>query len=131
MYLLHGIKVSGGHKVWYNNKFIPVSQHPLAIATSGSQNLVCINTENKSFKIGDSYFLDFTEVGDVTGVSEDTIIALKTVDVSISEVVLGDILLGNDVVRGIVKHLIDDKIRYNLITEESIISPDNKVEILN
>ena len=133
MYLLDGIKVSGGHKVWYKRagKFISVSQHPLAIATSESQNLVCINTENKSFKIGDFYFLDFTEVGDVTGVSEDTIIALKSLDVSISEVILGDVLLGNDIVRGIVKHLIDDKIRYNLITEESIISPNNKVEILN
>jgi hypothetical protein len=133
MYLLNGIKVSGGHKVWYKNtaQFIPVSQHPLAIPTSGSQNLVCINTENKSFKIGDCYFLDFTEVGDVTGVSEDTIIALKSVDVSVSEVIVGDVLLGNDIVRGIVKHLIDDKIRYNLITEESILSPDNKIEILN
>ena len=133
MYLLDGIKVSGGHKVWYKNTgtFIPVSRHPLAIPTSESKNLVCINTENKSFQIGDHYFLDFTEVGDVTGVSEDTIIPLKSVDVSVSEVVIGDVLLRNDIVRGIAKHLIDNKIKYNLITNESMISPDNKVELLN
>ena len=131
MYLLDGIKVSGGHKVLYNNKFIPVSRHPHAIRTLESSMLACINTENRSFKIENYHFLDFTEVGDVTGVSEDTIISLKSADVSISEVVPGDILLGNDVVRGVVKHLIDDKIRYNLITEESIISPGNKVELLN
>jgi hypothetical protein len=131
MYLLDGIKVSAGHKVWYKNKFIPVSQHPDAVHTSGSQNLVCINTENKYFSIGKYHFLDFTEKGHVTGVSEDTIIALKSIDIPISKVVIGDVLLNHDIVRALAKHLIDDKIKYNLITEESILSPCNKIEILN
>jgi hypothetical protein len=129
MYLLDEIKVSAGHKVWYNNAFIPVSQHPNAIYTSGSQTLVCINTEHHSFKIGNYRFLDFTEVGDVTGVPGNTIIALKSVDIPISKVVVGDVLSNDDVVRGVVKHLIGDKIKYNLISEQSLHLPE--IEILN
>jgi hypothetical protein len=129
MYLLGKTKVSGGHKVWFNHKYIPVSQHPHAVPTSGSQTLVCINTDKRMFSIGDYHFLDFTEVDDVFGVSDNTMIALKTVDVPVCEVVLGDVLLDNDVVRGLVKHLIDNKIVYNLITEQSLHLP--KIEILN
>jgi hypothetical protein len=129
MYLLGKTKVSGGHKVWFNHEYIPVAQHPYAVPTSGSQNLVCIDTDKRMFSIGDHHFLDFTEVDDVFGVSDNTMIALKTVDVPVCEVVLGDILLDNDVVRGLVKHLIDDKVVYNLITEQSLHLP--KIEILN
>ena len=129
MYLLDKIKVSGGHKVWYNDAFIPVSQHPSAIPTLESRTLVCINTEHRSFNIENYHFLDFTEVGDVTGVPGNTIIALKSVDIPISEVVVGDILLNHDVVRGVVKHLIGDKIKYNLISEQSLHLPE--IEILN
>jgi len=131
MYLLDGIKVSGGHKIWYEytGKFIPVSQHPLAIASSRSSNLVCINTEKRMFNIGAYTFMDFTEEGDVMGAPEDVIIALKSGDLPVSEVVVGDVLLNNDIVRGIVKHLIDERITYNLITEDSIHS--RKIEILN
>jgi hypothetical protein len=129
MYLLDKIKVSGGHKVWYNDAFIPVSQHPSAIPTLESRTLVCINTEHRSFNIENYHFLDFTEVGDVTGVPGNTIIALKSVDIPISEVVVGDILLNHDVVRGVVKHLIGDKIKYNLISDQSLHLPE--IEILN
>lgn len=129
MYLLDGIKVSEGHKVWYTDAFIPVSQHPNAIPTSGSQNLVCINTEHHSFNIGNYRFLDFMETGYATGVPGNTIIALKSVDVPISEVVVGDVLLNHDIIRGVVKHVIDDNIKYNLISEQSLHLPE--IEILN
>lgn len=128
MFLLGDTKVSGGHAVWYGGQYIRVSQHPDAVPTTGSANLVCINTEKQSFKIGSNKFMDFTETGKVTGVPANTIISLKTVDVPISEIVVGDVLSGNDIVVAIVKHQIDGVV-YNLITDTSVMS--NKVEILN
>jgi hypothetical protein len=129
MYLLGKTKVSGGHKVWFKNKYIPVSQHPDAISTSESTNLVCMNTKNRMFKIESYEFLDFAEGGEVNGLSENTIISLKTVDVPLSKVVVGDVLINNDIIIGVVKHLINNKIMYNLITKESIRLPE--IEILN
>jgi hypothetical protein len=129
MYLLGKTKVSGGHKVWFKNKYIPVSQHPDAISTSESTNLVCINTKNRMFKIESYEFLDFAEGGEVNGLPENTIISLKTVDVPLSKVVVGDVLINNDIIIGVVKHLINNKIMYNLITKESIRLPE--IEILN
>ena len=129
MYLLGNIKVSVGHKVWFNHTYIPVSQHPHAVPTTDSENLVCINTEKRMFNIGSYSFMDFTEIDDVFGVPDDTIIALKTVDVPVSDVVIRDVLLNNDIVRGLVKHFIDGKIVYNLITDQSLHLPE--IEILN
>jgi hypothetical protein len=129
MYMLGNIKVSGGHKVLFNDEYIPVSQHPDAIPTSESKNLVCINTEKRTFKIGSYAFMDFTEVGGVFGVPENILISLKALDVPVSKVVVGDVLLNNDVVRGVVKHLVDKCVVYNLITEYSLHLPE--IEILN
>jgi hypothetical protein len=109
MFLLGETKVSGGHKVWYNDKFIPISEHPDAIPTTESVNLVCINTELKSFKIGSYRYMDFTEVGYVSGIS-----AFK--------IKVGDIIDG-EIVRGTVKHAINNKVVYNLITEKSMNTP--------
>jgi len=112
MYLLDKTKVSGGHKVWYNDKFIPVSEHPDAVRTSDSENLVCINTELKSFRIGNHLFMDFNETGEVSGVS----------DSALEQVKVGDTVDG-ELVRGTVRHLVNGLTMYNLITEKSMSTP--------
>jgi hypothetical protein len=113
MYMLGSTKVSGDHKVWYNDAFIPVAEHPEAVSTPGSKKLVCINTQLRSFGIGNHIFMDFTEVGQVTGVSGTTIVSGS---LPIAEVRIGDIL-EDDIVCGTVMHLIDGKtVVYNLIT---------------
>jgi hypothetical protein len=129
MYLLGNTRVSAGHKVLFNDNFITVSQHPDAVPTTGSANLVCINTEKRTFNIGPYTFMDFTEEGGVSGVSADTNISLKNVDIHVSEVVPGDVLCDNDIVRGVVKHQVGKEVLYNLITETSLHLPE--IEILN
>lgn len=129
MYLLGNTRVSGGHKVWLNDSFIPVSEHPDAVPTTRSANLVCINTEKRTFNIGSYTFMDFTEEGGVSGVHANNMISLKSIDVPVSEVVPGDVLCDNDIVRGVVKHQVGKQVLYNLITESSIHLPE--IEILN
>jgi hypothetical protein len=109
MFLLGETKVSGGHKVMYNDKYIPVSEHPEAVPTTASKNLVCINTELRSFSIGPYQFMDFTEEGRVSGVS----------DPLLAQVQIGDTFDG-EVVRGTVRHLVRGNVLYNLITEQSM-----------
>jgi len=109
MFLLGETKVSGGHKVMYHDKYIPVSEHPEAVPTTASKNLVCINTEVRSFSIGPYQFMDFTEEGRVSGVS----------DPLLAQVQIGDTFDG-EVVRGTVRHLVRGNVLYNLITEQSM-----------
>jgi len=123
MYMLGSTKVSGGHKVWYNDAFIPVAEHPNAVRTSDSKRLVCINTHLRQFIVGSHIFMDFTEVGPVSGVEATTTVSGS---LPIAEVRVGDILDG-DVVCGTVMHSIEGKpVMYNLITYSSLITP--KVE---
>jgi hypothetical protein len=115
MYLLDGTKVSGGHKVWYEDKFIPVAEHPGSLRTWDSKRLVCINTHLHQFTIGNHMFMDFTEVGAVSGIPYSTLEQVK----------VGDTFDG-EVVRGTVRHLVNGVIKYNIITDNSMITP--KVE---
>jgi hypothetical protein len=115
MYMLGTAKVSGGHKVWYQDNFIPVADHPDAVPTSDSRNLVCINTHLRSFSVGNHIFMDFTETGVVSGLSE----------YSLGQISVGDIFDGEKVC-GTVRHLINGTIKYNLITDKSLVS--GKVE---
>jgi hypothetical protein len=115
MYLLNGTKVSGGHKVLHKDKCIPVAEHPDAVRTSDSHNLVCINTQLRGFIIGSNIFMDFTETKEVSGISYPMLENVK----------VGDMFDG-DVVRGTVRHLINDVIHYNIITDKSMTTP--KVE---
>lgn len=120
MYILGTTKVSGGHKVWYNNKFIPVAEHPDAVRTSDSKMLVCINTHLRSFGIGNHVFMDFTEDGPVFGLTGITTVSAS---LPIVEVQVGDILDG-EVVCGTVMHLVDGTtVVYNLITYSSLKTP--------
>jgi hypothetical protein len=115
MYMLGTAKVSGGHKVWYQDNFIPVADHPDAVPTSDSRNLVCINTHLRSFSVGNHIFMDFTETGVVSGLSE----------YSLGQISVGDTFDGEKVC-GTVRHLINGVIKYNLITDKSLVS--GKVE---
>jgi len=115
MYVLGETKVSGGHKVLYNDQFIPVAEHPDAVRTSNSRKLVCINTHLRAFSIGSNVFMDFTESGVVSGIPYSTLQQVK----------VGDTFDG-ELVRGTVRHMVDGVIKYNLITETSMITP--KVE---
>jgi hypothetical protein len=121
MFVLGNTKVSGGHKVWYNNKFIPVAEHPDAVPTSDSKKLVCINTQLRSFCIENHIFMDFKEDGSVFGLVSTTPIFGS---LPISEVRIGDIVDG-DVVCGTVTHLIEGMpVMYNLITYSSLTAPN-------
>jgi len=115
MYLLDGTKVSGGHKVWNKDKFIPVAEHPNAIRVSDSTKLVCINTHLRQFIVGSHIFMDFTELGPVSGLP----------DSDLEKVKVGDMFDGERV-RGTVRHLVNGVIKYNLITTKSLIT--SKVE---
>ena len=111
MFLLGNIKVSGGHKVLYNGRYIPVSEHPNAVPTAESKNLVCINTELRSFNIGSYQFLDFLEVGEVSGLS----------DLALEHIKVGDTIDG-EYVHATVRHLKNGVIKYNFITDKSLAS---------
>ena len=113
MFLLDGTKVSGGHKVWYQDAFIPVAEHPDAVRTSDSKHLVCINTQLHQFSVGSNVFMDFTEGGIISGIVEPALGQLK----------VGDTFDG-EVVRGTVRHLINGVIKYNLITPKSLVTPN-------
>lgn len=119
MYMLGTAKVSGGHKVWHQDGFIPVAEHPDAVRTSDSVHLVCINTQLRSFGIGNHVFMNFTEIGSVTGLVGSVRVVPH---LPISEVQVGDVLNG-DVVRGTVIHAVNEKtVLYNLITDKSLIT---------
>lgn len=66
MYILDNIIVSDSHIVKYNNKWIPVSNHPTAkIYESYSEEyLYCLNTTNKIIEINDTVFTDWDELYD-------------------------------------------------------------------
>jgi hypothetical protein len=121
MYMLGNTKVSGGHKVWHKDAFIPVAQHPDAVPTSDSKKLVCINTHLRSFVVGTHIFMDFKENGPVFGIVGTTTVSGS---LPIAEVRVGDILEG-DVVCGTVTHLIEGMpVMYNLITYSSLTTPN-------
>lgn len=121
MYILGNTKVSGGHKVWYNNKFIPVAEHPDAVRKPDSKKLVCINTQLRSFGIGNNVFMDFKEDGEVSGIVATTSVSGS---LTIDQVKVGDILDG-EAVCATVMHLIDGKtVVYNVITYSSLTTPN-------
>jgi hypothetical protein len=64
MYNLNNIYVSDSHKVFYNNNFINVSNHPNAIKNINYNEpyLYCLNTTNKTIIINDIIFSDWDEI---------------------------------------------------------------------
>lgn len=116
MYQLGNVKVSGSHKVLYNNEFIASSSHPNATITSASANLTCINTEQGSFTLDGMTFMNFTETGPAYGLTNKIQVSMKTGPVSIADIKVGDVTDIEGVVVGTVMHLENGETTYNLIT---------------
>jgi hypothetical protein len=64
MYNLNGIIVSNSHIVKYNNKWIPVQEHPFVIKIDNYKEpyLYCINTDKKILELNDNFFTDWDEI---------------------------------------------------------------------
>ena len=64
MYVLNNVIVSDTHKVVYGDKFINVSQHPMArkLAFYDEKYLYCLNTSKKEIFINDIIFSDWDEI---------------------------------------------------------------------
>ena len=68
MYNLNDVIVSGCHKVKFEEKWIPVSDHPLSqkIENYIEPYLYCLNTSNKVIKINGIIYSDWDEIYDDT-----------------------------------------------------------------
>ena len=67
MYKLNNIQVSSHHKVWKNDKWINVEDHPDAVKVTYYEPFVyCINTSQKVFDINNMRFLDWDETDNVS-----------------------------------------------------------------
>lgn len=64
MFILDDIIVSDSHIVYFDNKWIPVSKHPLAKPYLYYQKpfLFCLNTSNKIIHINNTIFTDWDEI---------------------------------------------------------------------
>jgi hypothetical protein len=66
MYNLNGVIVSDSHIVKYNDKWLPVSDHPdsIKIENYNEPFLYCLNTNSKTIIINDICFTDWDEIYD-------------------------------------------------------------------
>lgn len=66
MYNVHGVIISGFHKIKYNNEWVPVSKYPHKIEVFGYTEpfIYCINTHHKIIKANGNEFLDWDELYD-------------------------------------------------------------------
>jgi hypothetical protein len=66
MYNLNGVIVSDSHIVKYNEKWLPVSEHPESIKIEDYNEpfLYCLNTNSKTIIINDICFTDWDEIYD-------------------------------------------------------------------
>lgn len=146
MYNLNGIIVSESHIVKYNDKWIPVKEHPEAhkIHYYSEPYLYCLNTSTKTIVLNDTIFTDWDEVYDSSleyllkyssiqkpeniskvvdcGFEKDTKINLKNEEKSIDKIIIGDILSTRGIVYGIVElknNLGNDKL-FNLLVSNGI-----------
>ena len=66
LYMLHGVRVSGEHLVFYKNSFVPVKEHPDAIKTGGLPSLWTLITSNRQIPVrgfkSDLIFSDWEEM---------------------------------------------------------------------
>lgn len=137
MYNVHGVIVSGFHKLKHNNVWVPVSNYRYAVKVNqyAEQYIFCINTSNKIINIAGLKFLDWDELYDAHltkvlnyrfdyksigtsqnihsvldgGFYQDTPIRLSDRRVlPIKDISIGDILVNGAIVYGIVKIKSDD-----------------------
>lgn len=131
MYNLNGIIISESHIVKYNDKWIPIREHPYAIIVYNYTEpyLYCLNTSTKTITINDILFTDWDEVYDDTldfvlkvkhidkpenisnvvdcGFTGNTKIKVnnrgKIIEKMIEEIIIGDSLSTGGIVYGIVE----------------------------
>jgi hypothetical protein len=148
MYTLDNIIVSDSHIVFYNEKWIPVRQHPRATKYMfyDKPYLFCLNTTNKILKINSTIFTDWDELYSVDileitynklrlinnvceihsfldgGFEEKTKIKLQNGSYKcIKEIQIGDILEKGEKVYGVVKingNNLNEQCKYNLGNNE-------------
>ena len=120
MYDLNGITVSESHVIKYNNKWIMVKNHPDAklISNYNKPYIYCINTDKKVFELNKILYTDWDEVYDETlwkynklNVKQtgfnisSKVRMLNGLEKNISDISIGDILFGGNIVYGIVELL--------------------------
>jgi hypothetical protein len=141
MYNLNGIIISGCHIIKYNNKWIPVREHPcsMRIHKYYEPYLYCLNTSTKTMVLNNITFTDWDEIYDDNlefilkyksigttnniskildkGFSKTTKINLLEGQTNMGNVQIGDVLSTRGVVYGIVElnNLGDNEKIYNLL----------------
>ena len=113
MYNLYNVIVSDSHLVFYNNKWIRVSEHPEArkIAFYDKSILYCLNTSNQIIHLNHTIFSDWDEEivkkrfdKKIGGFYFNTLILLKSgIKKPIKDLKIGDILEKGEVVTGLVE----------------------------
>ena len=131
MVSLQDVRVSGNHKVLYNEKWIRAEDHPDAVKTASMSRIMCLNTDTHLIPTPGYLFKDYEETEDtdlfykrvaeyynssepdrsvykVTGFHRHTQVVTDTADVKyIKDVNIGDRLLGGQHVIGTFVHRID------------------------
>jgi hypothetical protein len=79
IYNLNGVIVSNSHIVKYNDKWLPVSDHPdsIKIDSYGEPFLYCLNTSSKIIIINDISFTDWDEIYNNDISKFNTILCIK------------------------------------------------------
>ena len=79
IYNLNGVIVSNSHIVKYNDKWLPVSDHPdsIKIDSYSEPFLYCLNTSSKIIVINDIYFTDWDEIYNNDISKFNTILCIK------------------------------------------------------
>ncbi len=144
MYHLEDITVSNSHILYYNGKWIHVSEHPDAIkyASYKKPYLYCLNTANKRLLINGITFTDWDELygNDISEIKNNGIVRIDCAEdihtyfeggfagttkiklkdgtyKEIKDICVDDILEGGEIVYGIVKingKNISEQFKYNL-----------------
>ena len=70
MFTIGSIRVSGNHKVMFEDRWIRIEDHPLAQEAPPCERVFCLNTENHTIHIGGFNFKDYEETSDPVILSE-------------------------------------------------------------
>ena len=152
MYNLNGIIISGCHIIKYNNKWIPVREHPCSIRIHkyNEPYLYCLNTSTKTIILNNIIFTDWDEIYDdnlefilnYKGIgttdniskmldksfSKNTKVNLLEGQTNIMNVKIGDVLSTRGVVYGIVElnNLGNNEKLYNLLVTNKYFELDDE-----
>jgi hypothetical protein len=130
MVSIEDIRVSGNHKILYEQNWIRTEDHPNAVKVPSLPRIMCLNTDSHVIPISGHTFKDYEETDDtdqfysrvaeyynsqkperdnkVTGFHKDTLVVTETLDSkAIKDISIGDRLLGGQSVIGTLVHTID------------------------